>query len=82
MLPPLPHPHRLAATGNHPLDPNAMRSTSQRQIELETSKSNARTANGQSRCSREVQDEKTAMRLGSSRYRETAATTSRTIGLT
>ena len=55
------------ATGNHPFEANAIRSTSHKQNELPTSKRSTRSAKGQSRCSRERHEEKTETRLGSNR---------------
>jgi hypothetical protein len=55
------------ATGNHALEPSAMRSSSHRQTELAPSRTNTSTAYGQSRCARDGHDEKTARRLGRTR---------------
>jgi hypothetical protein len=55
------------AIGNQAFDPNAIRSTSHKQIELTASKRKTSTPNRQSRCRRVRQDEKTESRLGSSR---------------
>jgi hypothetical protein len=52
---------------NHPVDPNAIRSSSHRQIQLTNSKRSTRTAKGQSRCFREGHDDRTESRLGRSR---------------